>query len=236
MAINRILTELDALLDTRLGVVSTLDNDAALRLVQNSDYFHRETDQIGPLCGLDQAVYEQAWASRDVSALQHAIMTPSVAMLRMQLLDIHRQWKVARDPNIEGVVLEVNTYPYPLSEAELAGYGAVFKEVFGSFLQIEVTHRPWTQYTPDFMMRHYTGAVLYNYRDWFHAHLDALMKKGIPRFSMVAPKIGKEVIPLEERYVDKTPYDLFVAAEAMSRHLLAFEFVDTENFCVVRLT
>ncbi len=68
-----ILIELDALLDTRLGTISLMD-EALARKMLDLDYPNRISDEFNLLSDeIDMSVYNRAYADRDIETLYYFV-------------------------------------------------------------------------------------------------------------------------------------------------------------------
>ena len=77
MSAKRILIDIDTLLDTRLGLLHTLNPEAVKRVVVNDRYWLRDYDDWEVLTeGLvTKSQFDDAWKQRTTDILQHSMMT-----------------------------------------------------------------------------------------------------------------------------------------------------------------
>lgn len=230
--IATLVTELDVLLDTRLGLIDTLDSAAAVRLFKNKAYYLRERDEFESLCGIPQGLYEERWKHRNMQVLRHSINTPATDLVHYGLAQLeHRS---VSDPEIEGVSLVVNAYPYQPTKAEAHALEIAIARVAGIQSTVKLIYEPWEAFTVK-RCRGYTGLVLYNHLDWFKLHWEELFSLGMPQVTMVVPKLIRgEGITGEMLHVDGLGRELNPWSDGALSMLeyVGLEFVDVKHFCI----
>jgi hypothetical protein len=228
--IIRFLIELDAILDTRLGVMDNLDPEAAVRLIGNPAYYTRMIDHMEPLCGISEEAYQAAWKARSVNDLSHASVTPIVELIHCEVLALEA--KQGLDPTLEGVELVINLYPYLVSADEEKAIGKAILSMIGSKSPVRFVRLSPKELSPEIVRRDYSGLFLYNHHDWLLTHGDELTRRGVPRVTLVAPKLCYGRVPSEEEQkldVDK-PMDMWRFMELMSSELVGLAFQDVGHF------
>lgn len=236
MTVIRLMVELEAVLDTRLGTVDKLDPEAAVRLVANPAYFERTKDEFEPLCGIDEKTYQAAWAARDIETLQHSLVCPAIDLVHYSLLDLERRSIV--DPGITGVALDVNVWPYRLTDGEAHDIALAIAQRAGYQAPIRMMCEPPAFFSPTHVKEHYAGMILYNHNAWFREHADELlMRVGIPQVTMVAPKLVHDRMPTEEELDFKTEKkrDAYEITSFIMTPHVGLEYVDVLHFCVATL-
>lgn len=236
MSTIRLLTELDALLDTRLATVDKLDPEAAVRLVANPTYFERIRDDFEPLCGIEEAAYQAAWKTRDVETLQHALVCPTIDLVHFALLDLER--RAITDPAITGVALDVNVWPYQLTEAEAHDIALAIAQRAGYRSPIRLLCQPMAYFTPSLIKDQYAGLIFYNHNEWFTCHAEELLLQvGIPQVTLVAPKLVNDRLPTDEEldYGTEVKRDAYEITSFMMTPHVGLEYVDVLHYCVATL-
>lgn len=236
MSVIRLLVELDFVLDTRLATVDCLDPGAAVRLAANPAYYERTKDLFEPLCGIDEAAYQSAWAARGVDTLRHALVCPSIDLVHYALLDLERRAIV--DPSISGVALDVNVWPYQLTDAEAHDLALAMAERAGYQSPVRLLCQPPAYFTPTLIRQSYAGVLLYDHHSWFKLHADELlMRVGIPQVTMVVPKLVYDRLPTAEELELGTEKkrNAFEIAEYMMLPHVGLEYIDTLHCCIATL-
>lgn len=234
--ILRLLTELDALLDTRAGLMDLLSPEHAVKLISNPAYYERDTDDFEALCGFPNDVYRHAWKNRTSEVLKHSLNTPAVDLVHYGLVEAER--RSVNDPTISYVAVDINEYPYKLTEAERRAFAQALVRVLGVKSVIRMIYAPPAAITPEKIRDEngepYSGMILYNHVAWFQAHWERLLQVSIPRVTLVAPKLWPEK-PLDD-------YDLTVegmgrvdpwhqATAPLLQHI-GLEYVEVRHYCI----
>ena len=230
--ILRLLTELDALLDTRVGLIDTLNGEWAAALIDNPAYYTRVQDKFEALCGVPQALYEAAWDARDARILPHSLVTVASDLVNYGLLQIEHQ--AIQDPEIHGAALDVNLWPYVLSEAEQQALLVALAQCLGYRAPIALLCEPWSAFTPERVRSTYAGMILYNHNDWFKAQAERLNVQGIPQVTLVAPALAYRGIPTDEAltFEFKGKINPYEATEYAMVEKIGLEYVDVSNYCI----
>jgi hypothetical protein len=231
MSTVSILIEIDALLDTRLAVMDRLDPEAAVRLASNPDYYTRMIDHMEPLCGIDEATYQEAWNKRSFEDLKHALATPMVDFLHYQALDLAR--KVKLEPTVEGAEYVINLFPYRIPLPDETALHNALSQRFGHAVPIKLVFLSPKEIEPLQVRSKYAGLVFYNHHLWIRTHQEVLTKIGIPQITLVVPKLCYEKVPTEEEQkldIDR-PMDIWTFTAKMSAEAFGTEFMEVEMYC-----
>lgn len=228
---GKLLVELDAIMDTRLGLIDLLDPQAVNRAFTNPAYYKRNVDRFEPLCGVSDALFAQAWKDRTTEVLKHAMATPSLDFVHLGAIRLERS--AMDDPTLDGVTVHVNIYPYAMSIEERSVLAQALSETIGLKATIELVRLPMEALTVTHC-RDYLGMVLYNYHDWFALHGEELLKRGMPGVTMVVPKLYKDkpIARSELVYDGFGLIDPFRDSSLPMLEYLALEFADIRHFCV----
>lgn len=208
----RVLVSLDALLDTRLATVSRLDQQAACRLLQHPDYYTRQIDDFASLCGIDRERFAAAYAQRDVETLKRSLITHIPFMLH----ELMRHLELSEDdtPFETALGLDVNVWPYELSEAESDALTLAVMVRAGHQTIPRVVRIAPEALTPARIKSEYSGMILYDLREWLQHHVEAFAAIPCPRVTVLVPALFHERIPEPEEYLtegirrDVSPFEL----------------------------
>jgi hypothetical protein len=193
-----VYVELDALLDTRLAVVSSLDQEAAVRLVQSEAYYQRQSDDFSAITGIDHAVYLEAYQKRHVGHLARSIKTRIPLLLHELILKLEEQEEST--PYRESTDLEVNVWPYvDLTEGEREALMlAVMVHAGIQTLPRVVCFDP-KSLTPEVLKRKYSGLILYNLREWLQHHVTSFIRTRTPQVAVLAPGLfNGKIVGIED--------------------------------------
>jgi hypothetical protein len=234
----RFLVELDAIQDTRLGLMDLLDPEAAVRLVANPDYFTRVIDKFEPLCGMDDDIFQEAWKKRTKEVLKHSINTLVLDMIHYQVVEV--EYRSVDDPTLAGALVDVNIYPYQLDRDEQTGLLMALAQRIGTQAQIRLVNQPPRYYTPALVKQEYYAMVLYNHNEWFAAHQAELfsdMGVKMPGVTLYAPQLVRSEMPPAElqdftKHGFRKDVGVFdVMARGMAG-LVGLEYLPINQYCI----
>lgn len=189
---QRILVELDALLDTRIATIARLDPGIAADIV-GPRYFNRPTDQFHLLDNrIDDVAYQMAYASRDLDTMAIARPTAALDWLGKMVRDLEKQFEEGA-PTVTSLAVDVNVYPYRLSDEEAAQVGMSIAYYIGKFTSVNVINVPLAELSFAYIRAHrYTAVILYNFKEWIEASFKQYGDKqpmGVPAVTMFVPSL-----------------------------------------------
>ena len=233
---NRVLIELDALLDTRLATLSILDPQAAIDCLKDERYFSRIIDDFSEICGIDRERFKEAYARRDTQTLEASTMTEMpfiLAELTMKL-----ELDVIDTPFASEVVVEINCHPYALDDEEKAIIAKAVGLRCGDLTRVVCVDLPLEDLTPQHVVQRYSGLILYNYRDWMASQLENFKKHRMPRVSVLAPALCHGEIPAPDEFTRDgiaEGISIFQLAEVGTVELYALSLLPAINFSIARI-
>lgn len=194
-----VLVELDALLDTRLAVLSSLNQEGAVKALESPEYYTRQIDDFEALTGVTRAQFKEAYAKRDVEILKRSVMT--VAPLMLNELIGRLEQDEAESPYVDSVEVAVNVWPYQLDDEELDGLNKSIMAYCGVETPVRMVNFHPMELAPAMIRTQFTGMIMYNFRDWFEYHKDAFATSKAPGLIILAPALWGEKIPAPEEYL-----------------------------------
>lgn len=228
---SSVFIELDAILDTRMAVVASLDPEAAAKLAARRDYYHRKNDDFSAITGIEHERYVEAYRNRTSSVLPDSVMTGIPRLLRRLIGDLQIESRTG--PSDGPLEVELNLWPYEMTSlvshricdtiAIYCGHETPIKPVFYSPAELQ----------PGYLKSRFGGVVLYNFNDWLVAQIEALRFVPIPQLTAIAPALfqGKVLTPEDTRPdPDSDSLDPFQVAESVLGTYLRVEFADTALF------
>jgi len=159
--------ELRDVLDTRLTTIALLDKKLAIRAVRDDNYINRVYEEYDYLSNDILAYFKHV----DLSTK----LTESFAsnVLEVASVEINMLLSKLIETNDSGVVtLEVNTYPYTLSDHmknQLAN--AIFISVLSDFVNIEFIYLKPTELTLSYADNKYNVMIMYDGMEWLEYHI-----------------------------------------------------------------
>lgn len=192
---QRLLVELDALLDTRMATIFRLNPDAANRLL-NARYATRISDEMNLLDPfIDADAYRQAYAERDLETLYLARPTQFFYDIRVALRELVGKC-MSGDPDVESVHVDINVWPYQPSDGHLEELQSVLADGFMDLITVgAVSVSPKELSTQRMLEMQWTYVYLYNFIDWATAQFDGITERptAVPAVTMIAPKLVKSI-------------------------------------------
>lgn len=224
-----VLIDLDALLDTRLGLAHVLVPDLADKL--NIDLYRmRVTEAWAGVVGIKD--WKAQWRARDKSVLKHAEPT----RLFYEIVDaIDREHTVSMlgAPTAKPTVT-INIQPYDIRGEELSILTDAMKNWFHGY-DIKVIRSDLIDLTPEFLNRHWDTWFTYDWFHWIELHASKL-ETPIPRFVLNAPALLddiKEPEPYEA--LKKDGGNPFEAAKKFMSPYITLESLDAVMYSLANV-
>ena len=230
-----IYTELDAILDTRIGTLMLYSKEEAVKLLKSGEYFTRFSDWFKKP-GSVPFDYDTEYKNRDLDTLQEARMTDCLYVLRGVIVE-------ATTNSLQGTHARpdvfVNTYPYQLTEEERNEYAKVLSHLIEEDVDIKVGYINYKLLTPNRIRDEFAYMIMYNFNEWLDRHIEEFDKKSssrIPDVTIVAPALLSAELPrTKEEMKDLMLDDLHPLVVVQKTLVSCFnlEFIDPKYFCIV---
>lgn len=229
-----VYTELDALLDTRLGVLHGLDPQFAIDTVSNPNYFKRVSDDFSVFCGVRFDDYKLAYKKRDVGTLQDSIVTNAAFVLNSVCSELNRQR--SETPFSKSVSVEVNIWPYDLTELEQREFENAVMSMVPMEVVVRIVNIPIEELKLRYVAKHYTGMLIYNFAEWLQLHCREFEEVTIPGITILAPKLhveGNTAFTSKDLGSDIPDLDPYEMISMMHAPLMGLEWLEPHHFCMV---
>jgi hypothetical protein len=232
--------ELDALLDTRLGTIAKLSNEAAQSIVSSDSYFSRDMDLFE---GVNQIEYLNSYLTRDKMTLKKSVMTNAITFLKSVVRQLILQ--AVSGPTHDRVFVHVNTYPYAFSQDEVEELEAVVLYRLNEgidpdspgyqLLSVQRVHFSTKELTPQHCKSHYGAMFMYDPWNWMNLHSKTFEKVRLPEVLLYCPKLYFNKRPSPEEIKDiksQAPNapDVFTATEMQTSPLVGLTYLDVAQF------
>jgi len=219
---SRVLIDIDALLDTRLGTIVSIANDRLEDIIL-SGYHTRKSDDF---IGVDKDAFKERYANRDKEVLLNSIVTPMARLLEefsKKTLKLLLSTPFQYQPEIV-----LNIYPYILTNEEIKVLVGVIKSYTENLADISVVYKCYDEITPKYLKDDIAIYVTYNYNEWLETHsVNENFKKTIcPEVGLIGPSI----------YFDEVVDDngeAFSAIEELASTVIALRLYPISNFSSV---
>ncbi len=226
--IARILVQLDALLDTRLGTLSRINPEGIEALV-TSGYQNRKVDFFE---GYDTQQFNEMYAKRDKETLMLSIETKMFLFLG-QLVDVLDEQTIMR-PYHSGVEIVVNTHPYVLDEEDLVTIRNTVDYWTKGMAPVKLVTIPPKDLTPEFCKANYSAMIFYDFAEWLPLHIATLDTVRMVDVTIYIPSIfkmaDKDSHQTDLEHHIKTSAHPFEALEWLTKMYFYLEIVDADMF------
>ncbi len=241
----KILVELDALLDTRLGAIAFLNPQVADSILENSaSYVERKSDEFDRVDSrINLEEYKQVYKERGKKEIcKFSFLTVFVDTLDIMIRDMERKASMG-NPEYSLPTLDVNIYPYIFNEGEKESLIETLSELLGfNPEKINCVYEPYTGLNIDyFRTADYSLVVFYNFTTWLYESLQATGKRpdGSPATVIIAPAIFETEDSLKDTELFKLPngkfLDPFDTTTTQLADLISLRFIDLYHFCMAGL-
>jgi len=164
----KLLIELDALFDTRLGALLKCSSDDGRHVLLEDRWHTRYYDDLTKM-GLPEEnneIWKNTYNNRDKTVLRLSPPTLIYKFIRKTIKDYILSLDKSHIDKTPSLV--VNTYPYRLNEEETEGMKRLI-EVNALCGDITIIYHDPTEFTVKEFVEQYSGMLLYNYNVWLDA-------------------------------------------------------------------
>lgn len=238
MNFHQLMVDLDAIVDTRLAVVSILDPQFSCALL-GPEYHSRTTDWFIKSSSIfTEQQYRDRYAKRDVQVLEHAMMTQIIDVIGELILE---KIKAETDPLAEQTYrIFLNTAPYVLSEDAKETLVKTLLAFLPMVTEIVAVSIPQQWLTRDyFLSNRISTYITYDVHDWLALHCIGLEKAPLQGLFVIGPEIMREEPDLSTLSEDeRKEYDNvgpFRAFEFSAMPYLSLRLIGAEMFsCILK--
>ena len=237
MAATIILIDLDTIVDTRLGTLALINQDAAQRLLQPvayDAYLNRKSDDWFTLTNgaVSNDVFTQRYKARDVTTLRASLMTNFSELLSTMVDDLEQQ--MIHTPQVSSVEVHVNYWPYVLDKEELDAYELCVSQFAGVYTTVKMVNYPPHRITPQYLDKVVSGYITYSFNEWLSHHHYALTQCAIPNVILMAAALYLKE-PTEKELTEVGVKDFFMATEHIFITQLKLVLVCPEFYSIITL-
>ena len=231
--IAKIYVDLDSLLDTRLGTLALISTDFAFDVTTSKDYYVREEDlfQTEAAGKLSKELFTQVHTARRAEVVRNSLRTriPDFVLKLATNLFFH----ALSTPWQSGVEVEVNSFPYVLSDEEAKELLASMAALFDANFTIRLVNKRYEDLTIEYVRENYRAMVMYTYHEWMNLHSKDLQKKPLKDLSLYVPRLYYIKKPTREELVEfaKNNQDVFTFHQAAMRPFVMIQHMPIALFC-----
>ena len=228
---QRILVDLDAILDTRLGTLMRMGvGEKALAL----NYRQRKSDRWAEMgLDVDQVEYDRLYAERDIYTLAASRPT-NISYLLNQITEYLSRLRL-NAPMYDTCEVIVNLYPYQLDKDVQDEIVVAVSSWVSMDSTITTAYRAPKDITPNWLSGQAEGYVVYDFDGWLTHHGEAFKSCRIPRNSVIAPSLYWNETPENESVeVDGVgQISPFAAVEVALLEYVSVNFQKPEHFSLI---
>lgn len=232
-AVNRMLVELDALVDTRYALFRRFDPEAAARMLRSgryharfADHFWKESDKF------TKEDWDREWAKRDVSLLRESIMTEGIEEIKTAVANIN--WGMQQTDK-KRVELVLNIAPYDLSPSVREAYKAVLETELLTVNEVSTTSQPLWVLHPEDIAQRYDMLMIYNFHEWIASFEHRFEQFEMGATLVMAPRLFKDLPERDSKeWKELEAMDMFLFAEMRFFSRCELRFVVPASFSIPR--
>lgn len=193
-----VLIDLDVILDTRVSTLFNINNDEAIRLLEEG-FCSRKTDDLSLTSSvITNEEFKMAYDNRDVDTLKSARLTSYIFELATVISDLTKSL-MSDDTRIEEPCIVINYYPYKDLDADtladiiyaIGCYTTDAIEIKAAFYEPKMLDLPFLK------ENEILTYITYDFTKWFESSFSiAKGKKSIisyPKLTVIAPMIMPKV-------------------------------------------
>jgi hypothetical protein len=227
--VNGIYLDLDAILDTRLGLLFNISPDLAKDVITHG-YKNRDED-IFP--GISKARFVELYANRNKSVLINATITSVIKFVDSFIIDIIKN--TINTPMVGQPIIYLNIYPYQLVDVEKKLIGNAIGAATKGWASIELINVDPKLITPSFLKEKVGVAIMYEYHNWLRDHVENLKRDPSPGLGLLGPMLYFGDKPNNEKIaeISKAHGSPFKAMEEMSAPVIGLYLVPVEHFSII---
>lgn len=230
---KKVLIDLDSLLDTRLGKILYNNPDTAYLVSSNPAYYQRETEDFlgenNVLIGREMLSKVPKEPSDLLPLSQRTIIWGFVSALMLTLMD-----KNTDCPVFGSLGLEINFYPYVLSNNEIKEIEKVAGEIFQHLFGVKLV-----RYTPHMLnvtvvKDNYLNLIMYNPKQWLDTHQNELRKGALKDVVLYIPKVNQLRALTEEEQTKQKEFGMRIWEDGLKMLFapcIQLEFLPVKLFC-----
>lgn len=194
--VEKVLVDIDVLLDTRLATIAKINEDTAVDVLNNG----YRTRTIDSFPGISAEEFKKAYAKRDVDTLTMSVATNAFILLQSCIRGSIENIIVG-GPG-QPISFEINYHPYDLSGEEVDFIRQAIEARTMEIVDINMVKIDNMFLTPTYCKENYALMIKYDYVEWIEMHQEELAKKPMPGVGLIAPALYHLQVPTDEEMED----------------------------------
>lgn len=235
---KKFYTNLDSLLDTRLGVIASYSQEAASNVLKSPNYLNREHDnwELFTEGLVTNELFNELYSNRGgvntQATISSSVLTDLVKVIHRCIADELSTHLDNSGDRFEPICLVVDTAPYDLDVDLKDALMGILEELFGEGIAYELVNLGIDNLTPKYIYDNLTLILIYDIHQWLRTHYSEMVKLRATSVNFIGPKLfERDVSELEVEY---KKHELL---KFKIDHLVCmnFEFIDASCFSIVNL-
>ncbi len=219
-----LLIDLDSLLDTRLPVVYTLNQELATEIIENKEYVYRKKDIFG---NISNDIFKSMYKARSKAVLNLATPTAILQFLIPYLIETKSDLK-----NVEALnsfYIYINVYPYKFNMMELIELENAFSPMFIDN-PIKMVSMDFEELTPSWVMDNVETLIMYDAIDWieYNTANNNLVRTPLINKIIIGPALIGGTVKISD--INK---EFFMQISKSLGSLINYQAIDVSHFCTL---
>lgn len=222
----KVLVDLDAILDTRLATLASIDMDIANEVGQSPAYLNRYCDYLSKVDKrIDDKHFRDRYLKRNASILPFSLMTDVIHLLCIGFKDMLPA--IYRGISPKDTSLEVNTYPYKLDEKTKQLIEAAILYHIPYEIAVKMVYIDNYALTPQLLRSTYQEWYTYDIEPWIVIHTEAILARPFTKVQIVLPKLSTSG---NDPQAESFGIDPFKARELLFKPSMSLNYIDLKFF------
>lgn len=228
----KIYTDLDSILDTRVGAMLSVSSNPNLLLKSliKGGYLTRIQDNFksfSPIVTLDSVAIRELQNKGDKKTLTGSIMT-NIALMIRQLVNVNEQRNETL-PDVENLEVDINVNEYKLSSLERREMEQTLNEILKC--KVNLIKIPLDFLNLNYVKNEYDVMFMYYFNDWLNVIEEQLTNGGNAMgLNVIAPAIYFNGLPDETQLKELDGVNSFRATELIFSNVFKLDLIDAKNF------
>ena len=190
------LIDLDAILDTRTGVLFEINPEEAIQILQKG-WTSRTSDELEPFSDIiTTEMFNEAYENRSKFTLATSRPTNVLKRLAPELRKLIIS-SAKTNSRLDDYCLVINLYPYNLTDAEAKDIQAAIAETLGEHTPVRVTnYLPSSTTLSNLQLREFTDYITYDIQGWIEREFGGVVKTedfiSVPEIAIWGPSLAKK--------------------------------------------
>lgn len=185
---QRILVQLDDLLDTRLATIVLHAPGSVIPVLENG-YWDRVSDDFEKMSEgcFTNAQFKEWYDNRGADTIVKSLLTSCTYVLGEMTRELER--KLTTGVEVGSITVDINVWPYKMSKSVANDIAAAVRSKLPATVTVRAVDYAFKHLTPALLDEQYDGMIVYHFDDWYTLHGKALLDKQIPMFTFIVPQL-----------------------------------------------